>query len=95
MKLCFALPPYEVLNPLPNIQRGPRFHRFCTDTFVSTRRKEHVAPLILVESSPVMLAPWHSLSGSSAFEVVNEKDVWSYAEVNPGNDALLKWRWQL
>ncbi|XP_023554121.1 xanthohumol 4'-O-methyltransferase-like [Cucurbita pepo subsp. pepo] len=48
-----------------------------------------MAPLLLFESNPVMLAPWHSLSarikGNEAipFEAAHGKDMWSYAAANP------------
>ncbi|KAK8505114.1 hypothetical protein V6N11_053643 [Hibiscus sabdariffa] len=54
-----------------------------------------MADFILLESSPVMLAPWHGLSarvldtGNSPFEAANGKDVWTYAEVNPGHSKLI------
>ncbi|KAE8655224.1 heterodimeric geranylgeranyl pyrophosphate synthase small subunit [Hibiscus syriacus] len=54
-----------------------------------------MAALILLESSPVMLAPCLSLSahvlnsGNSPFEAANGKDVWNYAEVNPGHSKLI------
>ncbi|GMI79385.1 N-acetylserotonin O-methyltransferase [Hibiscus trionum] len=54
-----------------------------------------MAAFILLESSPVMLAPWHSLSArvlhgvNSPFEAANGKDVWSYAETNPGHRKLI------
>ncbi|XVF67990.1 hypothetical protein PTKIN_Ptkin10aG0166400 [Pterospermum kingtungense] len=53
-----------------------------------------MAALLLLESSPVMLAPWHSLSarvlesGNAPFEATNGKDLWSYTEVNPGHSKL-------
>ncbi|MBA0688130.1 hypothetical protein Goari_005935 [Gossypium aridum] len=54
-----------------------------------------MATLILLEISPVMLAPWHSLSsrvldsGNSPFEIANGKDAWSYAEKNPGHSKFI------
>ncbi|GMJ00983.1 N-acetylserotonin O-methyltransferase [Hibiscus trionum] len=54
-----------------------------------------MAAFILLESSPVMLAPWHGLSssvlesGNSPFDAANGKDVWTYAEVNPGHSKLI------
>ncbi|OMO80032.1 O-methyltransferase, family 2 [Corchorus capsularis] len=57
--------------------------------------EKSMAPFILLESSPVMLAPWHSLSarvlatGDSPFEATHGKDVWSYAETNPGHSKLI------
>ncbi|OMO91939.1 O-methyltransferase, family 2 [Corchorus olitorius] len=57
--------------------------------------EKSMAALILLESSPVMLAPWHSLSarvlasGISPFEATHGKDVWRYAETNPGHSKLI------
>ncbi|XWS55134.1 hypothetical protein CRYUN_Cryun10bG0148800 [Craigia yunnanensis] len=57
--------------------------------------EKSMAAFILLESSPAMLAPWHSLSarvldcGNSPFEAANGKDVWSYAEANPGHSKLI------
>ncbi|XP_022749211.1 3'-hydroxy-N-methyl-(S)-coclaurine 4'-O-methyltransferase-like [Durio zibethinus] len=57
--------------------------------------EKSMAALILLESSPAMLTPWHSLStgvldsGNSPFEAANGKDVWSYAETNPGHRKLI------
>ncbi|OMO50227.1 O-methyltransferase, family 2 [Corchorus olitorius] len=57
--------------------------------------EKSMAPFILLESSPVMLAPWHSLSafvratGNSPFEATHGMDLWSYAETNPGHSKLI------
>ena len=57
--------------------------------------EKSMAALILLESSPAMLAPWHTLSarvldsGTSPFEAANGKDIWSYAEANPGHSKLI------
>ncbi|PRQ25048.1 putative O-methyltransferase COMT-type, S-adenosyl-L-methionine-dependent methyltransferase [Rosa chinensis] len=56
-----------------------------------------MAAMILLESSPVMLAPWHCLSarilgnGTStpAFEAVHGEDIWSFAAANPGHSELI------
>nr|AWH62809.1 O-methyltransferase [Camptotheca acuminata] len=54
-----------------------------------------MAALVLLESSPVMLAPWHSLSarvlaaGTSAFEAAHGEDIWSYAAANPAHSKLI------
>ncbi|KAM3743571.1 hypothetical protein ACB098_07G155700 [Castanea mollissima] len=53
-----------------------------------------MAALILLESSPVMLAPWLSLSaqvlanGTSSFEKAHGKDLWSYTAANPDHSQL-------
>ncbi|XP_075478525.1 flavonoid 4'-O-methyltransferase 3-like isoform X2 [Primulina tabacum] len=58
--------------------------------------KDGMAGLILLESSPVMLAPWHGLSGramlkgSYPFEAAHGGvDVWKYAAANPDHSKLI------
>ncbi|PIN04855.1 Hydroxyindole-O-methyltransferase [Handroanthus impetiginosus] len=54
-----------------------------------------MAALVLLESSPVMLAPWHNLrtraltSEASAFEAAHGGDVWDYASENPAHSKLI------
>ncbi|KAM3321217.1 acetylserotonin O-methyltransferase-like [Capsicum chacoense] len=56
-----------------------------------------MAAFLLFESSPVMLAPWHNLTarisskdnGRPAFDAAHGKDVWKYAEADPGHSNLL------
>ncbi|KAL0376263.1 UNVERIFIED_CONTAM: Acetylserotonin O-methyltransferase [Sesamum calycinum] len=53
-----------------------------------------MAAFVLMESSPVMLAPWHKLSasalmnGTSAFEAAHGEHVWKYTAENPGHSKL-------
>lgn len=57
--------------------------------------EKSMADLVLLESSPVMLAPWHGLrcrvlaNGSPAFDASHGDDVWSYAERNPSHSKLI------
>ncbi|XP_038694590.1 acetylserotonin O-methyltransferase-like [Tripterygium wilfordii] len=55
-----------------------------------------LADLLLLESSPVMLAPWHHLStriraisATTAFEGAHGKDVWAYAEADSAYSKLI------
>ncbi|XP_055815478.1 acetylserotonin O-methyltransferase-like isoform X2 [Solanum dulcamara] len=55
-----------------------------------------MAALVLLESSPVMLAPWHYLSArvlakenTGAFSAAHGKDVWEYAKTNPEHSKLI------
>ncbi|CAI9782025.1 unnamed protein product [Fraxinus pennsylvanica] len=54
-----------------------------------------MAAFVLLESSPVMLAPWHGLSaralatGASAFVAAHGEDVWCYAAANPAHSKLI------
>ncbi|KAF8405480.1 hypothetical protein HHK36_010386 [Tetracentron sinense] len=57
--------------------------------------KRSMAALVLLESSPVMLAPWHALSacvrgnGPPPFKVAHGEDVWSYATGHPTHSKLI------
>lgn len=57
--------------------------------------EKSMAALVLLESSPVMLEPWHGLrarvlaNGSPAFEAAHGDDVWRYAERNPSHSKLI------
>ncbi|CAJ1848492.1 unnamed protein product [Sphenostylis stenocarpa] len=60
------------------------------------REGEHsMAAFILLESSPVMLAPWHSLSarvlanGHPSFQKAHGEDVWRYAATNLDHSNLI------
>lgn len=54
-----------------------------------------MAAFILLESSQVMLAPWHCLStrvlanGTSAFDTAHGKDVWVFAAADEGHNKLI------
>ncbi|CAL0313269.1 unnamed protein product [Lupinus luteus] len=56
--------------------------------------KHSMAALILLESSPVMLAPWHSLSACVSansdfpFENTHAQDLWQYTAANPDHSNL-------
>ncbi|KAJ8452953.1 hypothetical protein Cgig2_014716 [Carnegiea gigantea] len=62
-----------------------------------SRQLKRMTPLILLESSPVMLAPWLSLSnrvrggiGNDApFQVAYGEDLWSYAADHPSHSKLI------
>jgi len=60
------------------------------------REGQHsMAALLLLESSPVMLAPWHSLSarvmanGRPSFQNAHGEDVWRYAAANLDHSNLI------
>ncbi|XP_076917584.1 acetylserotonin O-methyltransferase-like isoform X2 [Bidens hawaiensis] len=62
---------------------------------LTTRGKYSMADFVLLESSPIMLAPWHKLSArvlgkeESAFGAAHGDDVWKFAEANPGHSKLI------
>ncbi|KAE9597882.1 hypothetical protein Lal_00029557 [Lupinus albus] len=63
--------------------------------FLMRNDKHSMASFILLESSPVMLAPWHSLSacvlanGNTSFEKAHGQDVWKYAAANLDHSNLI------
>ncbi|KAL0560960.1 hypothetical protein IC582_001378 [Cucumis melo] len=66
---------------------------------LTTTGPNSMAPIHLLESSPVMIAPWHNLSacvkanghenGSQPFEMAHGMDLWTYAAANPSHSSLL------
>ncbi|KAM5562645.1 acetylserotonin O-methyltransferase-like [Rosa sericea] len=80
----------------PKIPSGPKIYAQSPLSRCLLKSGENsMAALILLESSPVMLAPWHGLSarilGTStpAFEAVHGEDIWSFAAANPGHSELI------
>ncbi|CAK9316032.1 unnamed protein product [Citrullus colocynthis] len=61
---------------------------------IATNVENSMAPLLLLETSPVMLAAWPHLSAhlknseTLPFEIAHGKDLWSYAEANPEHNVL-------
>ncbi|KAL4584807.1 hypothetical protein LXL04_009417 [Taraxacum kok-saghyz] len=62
-----------------------------------TRDANHsMADLVLLETSPIMLAPWQKLSasvlgnGESAFRAAHGDDLWKLAAGNPGHSKLIE-----
>lgn len=58
-------------------------------------KDKNMAALVLLESSPVMLAPWHRLSSrtlkneASAFGATHGKDLWDYGSANLDHCKLI------
>ncbi|KAF8020623.1 hypothetical protein BT93_G1152 [Corymbia citriodora subsp. variegata] len=81
-------------------------HHADTDTYsqtplsrrLLTRGENSMAAFILLETTPVMLAPWLNLSSHAAaaaaaapppFVAANGNDLWVYLAANPGHSRLL------
>ncbi|XVE48795.1 hypothetical protein DITRI_Ditri01bG0031400 [Diplodiscus trichospermus] len=86
---------YQIFKEEPISQGSIGFSQTPLSRRLIKHGEKSLAPLILLESSPVMLAPWHSLSahvlesGNLPFEAANGMDLWSYAEANPGHSKLI------
>ncbi|KAH0978080.1 hypothetical protein GBA52_027799 [Prunus armeniaca] len=102
---CDPSPLYRIMRVLvhlkifkekPSTQLGPKvFVQTPLSKWLLKSGQNSMAAFILLESSPVMLAPWHGLSAriqgisNSAFESVHGEDVWSYAAANPDHSKLI------
>lgn len=63
--------------------------------FLLRSEERNLIDLILLQSSPTMLAPWHYLSGRvrvngvAPFVAAHGDDVWNYASENPAHSELV------
>ncbi|KAF5449045.1 hypothetical protein F2P56_029533 [Juglans regia] len=84
-----------IFKEMPTTQGSPGYAQTRLSSRLLRNGEHSVAALILFESSPVMLAPWHSLSArvlayeTAPFDVVHGEDIWRYAAENPGHSRLL------
>ncbi|KAK4477256.1 hypothetical protein RD792_016470 [Penstemon davidsonii] len=82
---------------IPTSQDSSSFHYIQTplSRLLIQNEANSMAAFVLLESSPVMLAPWQRLSvqaktnGPSAFETVHGEDVWIFAAKNPAHSKLI------
>ncbi|KAK8712917.1 hypothetical protein V6N13_148145 [Hibiscus sabdariffa] len=91
---------YLVFTEEPISQHSTGFSLTPLSRRLIKHGEKTMAPFILLEASPTMLGPWHSLSARvlesgdmPPFEAANGTALWSYAEANPGlrklfNDAM-------
>ncbi|KAG8474270.1 hypothetical protein CXB51_033958 [Gossypium anomalum] len=86
---------YQIFKEEPITKDSIGFALTPLSCRLSRHGERSMAAMILLQSSPVTLATWHSLSarvlgsGNSPFETAHGKDVWSYAEENPGHSKLI------
>ncbi|ESW35834.1 hypothetical protein PHAVU_001G268700 [Phaseolus vulgaris] len=80
----------KIFKPVTNgYSQTPLSRRFIREG------KQSMAALLLLESSPVMLAPWHSLSarvmanGRPSFQNTHGEDVWRFAAANLDHSNLI------
>ncbi|KAJ0077343.1 hypothetical protein Patl1_35852 [Pistacia atlantica] len=86
---------YQIFKEKPTSQCSIAFEQ----TPISRRFIKHgqnsMAAFVLLESSPVMLAPWQGLggrvlaNGTSAFDSAHGKDVWAYAAEDAAHSKLI------
>lgn len=86
---------YQIFKEKPTSQNSIAFEQTPLSRRLLKQGNNSMAAFILLESSPVMLAPWHCLSGSvlangsSAFDSAHGKDVWAYAAADSAHSKLI------
>nr|XP_023888735.1 acetylserotonin O-methyltransferase-like [Quercus suber] len=81
-----------------NSQGSPGYAQTPLSRRLIKHGEHSMAALILLESSPVLLTPWLSLSArvldddTSSFEVAHGEDIWSYSAANPAHGQPLFWK---
>ncbi|KAG2706107.1 hypothetical protein I3760_05G088700 [Carya illinoinensis] len=84
-----------IFKEMPTTKGSPRYAQTRLSSRLLRKGEHSMAALILFESRPVMLAPWHRLSArvlayeTAPFEVVHGEDIWRYAAENPGHSRLI------
>ncbi|GMJ03530.1 N-acetylserotonin O-methyltransferase [Hibiscus trionum] len=86
---------HQVFTEEPITQHSTGFSLTPLSRCLIKHGEKTMASFILLESSPTMLGPWHSLSARvlesgnmPPFEAANGTDIWSYTEANPGHSKL-------
>ncbi|XP_076934855.1 acetylserotonin O-methyltransferase-like [Bidens hawaiensis] len=85
---------YKVFQEKPISETSVRYTRTPISRLLTRNGKHSMADLLLLESTPVMLAPWHKLSawvlGNEVlpFEAAHGNDLWGFGAENPGHSKL-------
>ncbi|KAJ0078150.1 hypothetical protein Patl1_36846 [Pistacia atlantica] len=86
---------YRLFKETPTSHGSIAFEQTPMSRRLLTQGHNSLVALFLLESSPVMLAPWHRLGArvlakeESAFETAHGKDLWTYTAVDEGHSKLL------
>ncbi|XP_076932220.1 acetylserotonin O-methyltransferase-like [Bidens hawaiensis] len=86
---------YKIFQEAPVSETGVGYSHTPLSRLLTTCGKHSMANFVLLESSPIMLAPWHKLSAivlgkeESTFEAAHGGDVWGFAAANPGHSKLI------
>ncbi|XP_027337738.1 acetylserotonin O-methyltransferase-like [Abrus precatorius] len=85
----------KIFKAIPTSHGYPGYAQTPLSRRLMKTGQHSMAALILLESSPVMLAPWHCLSarvlanGNPSFEKAHGEDVWRYAASNLDHSNLI------
>ncbi|XP_028759649.1 acetylserotonin O-methyltransferase-like isoform X2 [Neltuma alba] len=85
----------QVSTTRDGAQPEPAYVNTPLSRLLIKKSEASMAAFVMLECSPVMLAPWQNLSGrvrangTSSFEKAHGKDVWGYAEANAEHRELI------
>ncbi|KAK7331478.1 hypothetical protein VNO77_25703 [Canavalia gladiata] len=85
----------KIFKVIPSSNGCPGYGQTPLSRRLMRNGKHSMASFLLLESSPVMLAPWHCLSsrvlanGNPSFEKAHGEDVWHYAAENLDHSNLI------
>ena len=85
----------RVLKEAKTSEAEPCYQQTALSRRLMTRGENGMADLLLLESSPVMLAPWHALSArlkgkvSAPFDAAHGEEIWGYAASHPAHSKLI------
>ncbi|XP_076946081.1 acetylserotonin O-methyltransferase-like [Bidens hawaiensis] len=86
---------YKVFQGKPISETTFGYTQTPLSRLLTSNGKHSMADLVLLESSSVMLAPWHKLSAwvlgneELPFEAAHGVDVWRFCAENPGHSKLI------
>ncbi|KAI3745145.1 hypothetical protein L1987_58249 [Smallanthus sonchifolius] len=85
---------YKVFQEKPASETSVGYSQTPLSRLLTRNGNNSMAELVLLESNPIMLAPWHKLSGwvlgneDSPFEATHGNDLWGFVAANPGHSKL-------
>ncbi|KVG69213.1 hypothetical protein Ccrd_026273 [Cynara cardunculus var. scolymus] len=86
---------YKIFQEKPVSETSVGYAQTSLSRLLTRHGENSMADLVLLESSPVMLAPWHKLSAwvlgnkELPFEAAHGgKDLWGFTAANPGHSKL-------
>ncbi|KAI3515222.1 hypothetical protein L1887_14011 [Cichorium endivia] len=86
---------YKIFQEKPISETSFGYAQTPLSRLLTRHGKHSMADFVLLESSPIMLAPWHKLSarvldsGNSPFGAAHGDDVWRFAAANPSHSKLI------
>ncbi|KAI3780385.1 hypothetical protein L2E82_10366 [Cichorium intybus] len=86
---------YKIFQEKPISETSVGYAQTPVSRLLTKHGKHSMADLVLLESSPIMLAPWHKLSArvldnqNLPFGAAHGDDLWGFTAVNPAHSKLI------